>query len=105
MAQRSPSGMLSAVALQLDSDGRGPLVPALGASIHWLEPQERRFGARPQLIHLNGELTGRFPVWQSRHRYGIPLQLGWINLPQIVVARMVSCMPCIVPLTQEEGRS
>jgi hypothetical protein len=52
-----------------------PLVPAVGASAHWLDPQEKFLGLAPQLIHVNGELTGRFPVWLNRWRYLVPTGL------------------------------
>jgi hypothetical protein len=58
-----------------------PLVPALGASAQWLDPHEKFLGLPAQLIHLDGELTGRFPVWLSRWRYGLPVRLlsSWLT--------------------------
>jgi hypothetical protein len=81
MAQRKISEMPMIEAATLDLSGHRPLVPALGASAEWLDPQEKYLGLKPQLIHVNGELTGRFPVWLNRWRYGFPLPVltNWLT--------------------------
>ena len=79
MVQRSLSDMHAIETARLVIANAEPLVPALGASASWLDPQDKYFGTEPQLIHVNGELTGRFPVWLSKWRYGLPLRvlLSW----------------------------
>jgi len=52
-----------------------PLVPALGASPAWLQPQQRIFGAPVIETEVNGEVTGRFPMSLTRSRYGFPFPL------------------------------
>jgi hypothetical protein len=81
MAQPKTSGLLAGDVVPFDVVSHQALVPAAGATAAWLDPQGKYFGTPAQLVHVNGELTGRFPVWVTRWRYGLPLSVltTWHN--------------------------
>lgn len=49
------------------------LIPALGASSAWLEPQRRHLGVEVRTIVLEGQTAGIFPMTLDRWRYGLPV--------------------------------
>jgi CelD/BcsL family acetyltransferase involved in cellulose biosynthesis len=49
------------------------LIPALGASPAWLEPQRRYLGVEVRTIVREGQTAGIFPMTLDRWRYGLPV--------------------------------